>query len=166
EDGIRDHCVTGVQTCALPISAHSSLLTSLCSDSEKRLTVLDSLAILDIDFRHFAVYIRFDLVHQLHRLDDAEDLGLLYRLADAHEGIGGRRWRTIESAHDGRIDDGQTQVFRSFFFRVSARMRRRGRPHTLNGAGSSRSRDCVLFGNGRKNRSLRRTVKVSANLDV
>src|SRR5260221_229519 len=22
EDGIRDHCVTGVQTCALPISAH------------------------------------------------------------------------------------------------------------------------------------------------
>src|SRR5436190_19548160 len=24
EDGIRDHCVTGVQTCALPICAHSS----------------------------------------------------------------------------------------------------------------------------------------------
>src|SRR5476649_1569439 len=24
EDGIRDHCVTGVQTCALPISAFSS----------------------------------------------------------------------------------------------------------------------------------------------
>src|SRR5260221_7742108 len=24
EDGIRDHCVTGVQTCALPISSHSS----------------------------------------------------------------------------------------------------------------------------------------------
>src|SRR5260221_8533373 len=23
EDGIRDHCVTGVQTCALPISGHS-----------------------------------------------------------------------------------------------------------------------------------------------
>src|SRR5476649_580375 len=23
EDGIRDHCVTGVQTCALPISIHS-----------------------------------------------------------------------------------------------------------------------------------------------
>ena len=22
EDGIRDHCVTGVQTCALPISSH------------------------------------------------------------------------------------------------------------------------------------------------
>src|SRR5437588_1413475 len=24
EDGIRDHCVTGVQTCALPISPHLS----------------------------------------------------------------------------------------------------------------------------------------------
>src|SRR5436190_9027202 len=23
EDGIRDHCVTGVQTCALPISGHA-----------------------------------------------------------------------------------------------------------------------------------------------
>src|SRR5438034_7557206 len=27
EDGIRDHCVTGVQTCALPISRGASLLT-------------------------------------------------------------------------------------------------------------------------------------------
>src|SRR5438034_5752984 len=24
EDGIRDHCVTGVQTCALPISGHTA----------------------------------------------------------------------------------------------------------------------------------------------
>src|SRR5438132_8768653 len=31
EDGIRDHCVTGVQTCALPISAHArGLVPILC----------------------------------------------------------------------------------------------------------------------------------------
>src|SRR5476649_2963298 len=29
EDGIRDHCVTGVQTCGLPISPHTS--TFLCA---------------------------------------------------------------------------------------------------------------------------------------
>src|SRR5215204_1281241 len=29
EDGIRDHCVTGVQTCALPISIHVLVLAQL-----------------------------------------------------------------------------------------------------------------------------------------
>src|SRR5260221_4239704 len=30
EDGIRDHCVTGVQTCALPISPPEPVLYKLC----------------------------------------------------------------------------------------------------------------------------------------
>src|SRR5438034_4537695 len=30
EDGIRDHCVTGVQTCALPISTGSRFRFSIC----------------------------------------------------------------------------------------------------------------------------------------
>src|SRR5260221_8954514 len=30
EDGIRDHCVTGVQTCALPISSRRRHTRSLC----------------------------------------------------------------------------------------------------------------------------------------
>src|SRR5476649_2619913 len=30
EDGIRDHCVTGVQTCALPISRRRQPRTPLC----------------------------------------------------------------------------------------------------------------------------------------
>src|SRR5438132_7150296 len=35
EDGIRDHCVTGVQTCALPIySAHTALLELVVADGE------------------------------------------------------------------------------------------------------------------------------------
>src|SRR5436190_8748262 len=29
EDGIRDHCVTGVQTCALPISPHGEWIPQL-----------------------------------------------------------------------------------------------------------------------------------------
>src|SRR5438034_9356211 len=29
EDGIRDHCVTGVQTCALPISSSSQVSTAM-----------------------------------------------------------------------------------------------------------------------------------------
>ena len=29
EDGIRDHCVTGVQTCALPISVNMSWTCSI-----------------------------------------------------------------------------------------------------------------------------------------
>src|SRR5260221_1682211 len=33
EDGIRDHCVTGVQTCALPISLLGRLQRSLASRS-------------------------------------------------------------------------------------------------------------------------------------
>src|SRR5947207_3458078 len=33
EDGIRDHCVTGVQTCALPISSTGSDLAKIASAS-------------------------------------------------------------------------------------------------------------------------------------
>src|SRR5438034_2528205 len=32
EDGIRDHCVTGVQTCALPISLEAGRETALVAD--------------------------------------------------------------------------------------------------------------------------------------
>src|SRR5438132_9527341 len=33
EDGIRDHCVTGVQTCALPISVFVNWLPEICMPS-------------------------------------------------------------------------------------------------------------------------------------
>src|SRR5437588_5645215 len=38
EDGIRDHCVTGVQTCALPICAPRRTVPSCSSDSSLALT--------------------------------------------------------------------------------------------------------------------------------
>src|SRR5260221_2809271 len=49
EDGIRDHCVTGVQTCALPIQehtselqSHSNLVCRLLLGSEKHTSELKS----------------------------------------------------------------------------------------------------------------------------
>src|SRR6266702_5013649 len=43
---------------------------------EELLSVLHRLSVLRKDFHDFAVDVRFDLVHQLHRLDDAEHLAL------------------------------------------------------------------------------------------
>src|SRR2546429_500682 len=43
------------------------------SHREQLLTVLDRLPILRKHFHDLAVDVRFDFVHQLHRLDDAED---------------------------------------------------------------------------------------------
>ena len=46
-----------------------------------------------------------DLVHQLHRLDDADDLALAHRLADLDEGRRLGRRRAIEGADEGRGDE-------------------------------------------------------------
>ena len=35
EDGIRDHCVTGVQTCALPIYESSIAIGRIVNDTDK-----------------------------------------------------------------------------------------------------------------------------------
>src|SRR5437588_8337204 len=44
EDGIRDHCVTGVQTCALPICSHTE-------NADKRLDVISELHDLGSGFK-------------------------------------------------------------------------------------------------------------------
>src|SRR5260221_4576951 len=60
EDGIRYHCVTGVQTCALPISiieAHASLISfggSLVRDSRYRDILLENLTLRGHIFKHVA----------------------------------------------------------------------------------------------------------------
>ena len=41
EDGIRDHCVTGVQTCALPICPPYSLISTTLNILCNRGTILD-----------------------------------------------------------------------------------------------------------------------------
>src|SRR5512146_1308504 len=51
-------------------------------DVEQRLPVRHGLGVLDEDRRHRAADVGLDLVHDLHRLDDAQDLAL--RDARAH----------------------------------------------------------------------------------
>src|SRR3970282_649806 len=45
-----------------------------------------------------------DLVHQLHRLDDADGVALLHRLPDLDEGLGVGRGRAVEGADHRRLD--------------------------------------------------------------
>src|SRR5690242_2145399 len=68
-------------------------------EAEERLAVLDRAAVLDEHLHQPAGLLGLDLVHQLHRLDDAEHLALLHRRAHAHEGGILRRGGSIEGAH-------------------------------------------------------------------
>ena len=51
-----------------------------------------------------------DLVHQLHRLDDAEHLAFFNRVADLDERRRARRRRFVVGADDGRLHDEQVGV--------------------------------------------------------
>ena len=76
-------------------------------DSKQGLTVFDGLRVLDEDFGDDAVGVSLNLVHQLHRFDDAERFAVGDRVADVDEGFGGRRGRAIKRADEGRGDDVQ-----------------------------------------------------------
>src|SRR5437867_3682154 len=52
------------------------------ADLEQGFPVLDGLSVRDEDLDDLPLDLRLDLVHQLHRLDDAEDLPLLHARAD------------------------------------------------------------------------------------
>src|SRR5688500_19049947 len=62
-------------------------------DGEQPLAVLHGLAVLHVDLHHLSIAFGVDLVHELHRFDDAEDLPFLDLLAGVHErrrpGFGG-----------------------------------------------------------------------------
>src|SRR3954464_15930419 len=72
-------------------------------DHEQRLAVLDRLPVLHEDGLDGAGVVGFDLVQQLHRLDDAERLPLGDGLAALRERRGARRGRAIEGAHHRRL---------------------------------------------------------------
>src|SRR5882672_6429226 len=74
-------------------------------DDEKRLAELHRFAIPGKDRGHAAVLVRFDLVHHLHRFDDAERLTDLHFTADLDKGLGARSGRGIEGADHGRGHD-------------------------------------------------------------
>src|SRR3989449_2172196 len=72
-------------------------------DLEQRLPVLDRLAVRHERLEDLAVAIRLDLVHQLHRLDDAQHLTLLHTLRDFDERTGAGPAGSVEGAHDRRL---------------------------------------------------------------
>src|SRR5215467_9868277 len=76
-------------------------------DGEQPFAVLHRLAVLDVGADDLAVVLRRDLVHQLHRFDDAEHLILLDAIADLHERRGSWLGRPIERTDNRRLHDGQ-----------------------------------------------------------
>src|SRR5262245_17546562 len=72
-------------------------------DDEERLAVLDRLPVLDQDRLDDAVLVGLDLVHQLHRLDDANGLARLDGVADLDERLGVGRRGAIERADHRRL---------------------------------------------------------------
>src|SRR5262245_4324232 len=73
------------------------------SNPEQRLPELHGLAVRHQHLEDFAVAVRLDLVHQLHRLDDAQDLPFSHLVADIDERPGARRAGAVESPHDGGL---------------------------------------------------------------
>src|SRR5258706_6265277 len=72
-------------------------------DPEERLAELHRLAVRHQDVHHLAVDVRLDLVHQLHRLDDAHHLALADPIAGADERRGVRRTPPIEGLRETRL---------------------------------------------------------------
>src|SRR5690554_1655833 len=73
------------------------------ADHEHRLVELHRLAVLDQEGLDHAVAVGLDLVHHLHRLDDAHGVALLHAGAHFHEGLGARGRAAVEGAHQGRV---------------------------------------------------------------
>src|SRR5512140_2294204 len=73
------------------------------SDGEKRLAVFHRLPVLDQFLDDLAAGVGLDLVHQLHRLHDAQHLSGLYVVSRLHEWRGPRGRRIVERPYDGRL---------------------------------------------------------------
>src|SRR5262249_33529879 len=76
---------------------------------EQLLSVLHRLAVLGEDLHDFAVHVRLDLVHQLHRLDNAKDLAFAHLVADGDERLRLGIRRAIKRPDDRRGDHIQSR---------------------------------------------------------
>src|SRR5213593_2195479 len=74
-------------------------------EGEERRAVLHGGAVLGKDAANQAPHLGGDLVHHLHRLDDAQDLARLDPRADLDERRGIRPGPAVEGPHHGRGDD-------------------------------------------------------------
>ena len=68
------------------------------------------LAVGDQAFDYFAGGVSLDLVHQLHGLDNADDLPFLNAVAGRDERSGAGRGRAVEGADNRRLHNVQTRV--------------------------------------------------------
>src|SRR3954471_11354853 len=93
-------CWPGSLRCLFQATSESARLYR-----KQPLAILYRLAILDVRADDLTIVLRRDLVHQLHRLDDAENLILLDPLADFNERRSSRLWGSIEGSDNRRLDD-------------------------------------------------------------
>src|ERR1700676_3069873 len=73
------------------------------ADAKQSLPILHRLAIGNQLTGHHAGYFRLDFVHELHRLDNAEDRSGLHRLSDTYERRVAGRGSFVERPHNGRL---------------------------------------------------------------
>jgi len=100
DDGLDAHLATGALDAQRDLAAvcDQDLVEQLVGlsgqptsrDDKQRLAEFDGLAIFGDDGFDRAARVRFDFVHQLHRLDDAKNIALLHRVADFHEWLRAR----------------------------------------------------------------------------
>src|SRR6476659_6944249 len=79
---------------------------------EEELSVLDRLRVVDVDRAHDPLPLGLHLVHQLHRLEDAERLAARDGVADLDERRGAGRGRTVERADHRALDADEVVVAR------------------------------------------------------
>src|SRR4029453_13553458 len=79
-------------------------------DGEEPLAVVDGLAVFHEDLDDLAVDGGVDLVHQLHRFDNAEDMPFLHGLSDLRKGLRSGFRLTIERADDWRLHDSEGDI--------------------------------------------------------
>src|SRR4051812_28373103 len=80
------------------------------TDGKQSLPVLHRLAVQNEPALDDARVIGLDLVHELHRFDDAEDFPGLDALADRNERRGARRGRLVEGADNRRLDEDEVGI--------------------------------------------------------
>src|SRR2546426_4345867 len=81
------------------------IFSNMLGENEQRLPVLHRLAVLHEHRFHHAGGVGLDLVHQLHRLDDANRLAFLDGLADLDKRFGVGRRRTVKGTDHGGLHD-------------------------------------------------------------
>src|SRR3974390_233758 len=100
-----------------PWQLRESKLPLLLSYSKQRHPILHRTAVIDEPLDDLARGVGFDLVHQLHRFDDAQHLSFFHRVAHAHKRRSSGRCSLVKSPNNRRL----------YYVQVGVIVRRRGR---------------------------------------